>query len=89
MEAYKPSTLQDVIDRTRDLQDLVPKNRFSTKTNFPIKDKDKKPFQQEWPKKTWSDDNTRKDPRRKNCASLVRNHGFQVTGAQGKQRTTI
>ena len=51
VKAYKPSTLQDAINRTRYLQDSVPKNRFSVKTNFPIKDKDKKPFQKEWPKK--------------------------------------
>ena len=65
VKAYKPSTLHDAIDRTRDLQDSVPKNRFLTKMNFPIKDKDKKPFKQEWPKKTWLDDNMRKDLRRK------------------------
>ena len=52
VKAYKPSTLQDVINRTRDLQDSVPKNRFPIKTNFPIKDKEKNHFQQEWPKKT-------------------------------------
>ena len=44
VKAYKTSTLQDAISRTRDLQDSVPKSRFSVKTNFPIKDKDKKPF---------------------------------------------
>ena len=44
VKAWKPSTLQDAINRTEDLQDSVPKNRFSFKTNFPIKDKDKKPF---------------------------------------------
>ena len=65
MKAYKPSTLQDAISRSIDLQDSVLKNMFPPKTNFPVKDKDKKPFQQEWPKKTWLDDDTRKDLRRK------------------------
>ena len=60
VKAYKPSTLQDAISRARDLQDSVPKNRFPLKTNFPIKDKDKKHFQQEIQKKTWLDDETRK-----------------------------
>ena len=65
VKAYKPSTLQDAINRTRDLQDSVPKNRFLVKTNFTIKNKDKKPFQQEWPKKNWVHDDSRKELRRK------------------------
>ena len=52
VKAYKPSTLQDVISRSIDLQDSVPKNKFPLKTNFPVRDKDKKPFQQDIPKKT-------------------------------------
>ena len=80
VKAYKPSTLQDVINRARDLQDSVPKNRFPLKTNFPVKDKDRKPFQQEMPKKTWLDDDTRKDLRwKKLCFTCqepwVPNHG--------------
>ena len=65
MKAYKPSTLQDAISQARDLQYSVPKNRFPLKTNFPVRDKDKKPFQQDLPKKTWLDNDTRKDLRRK------------------------
>ena len=45
VKAYKPLTLQDAISRARDLQDSVPKNKFPLKTNFPVRDKDKKPFQ--------------------------------------------
>ena len=45
VKSYKPSTLQDAINRARDLQDSVPKNRFPLKTNFSVRDKDKKPFQ--------------------------------------------
>ena len=44
VKAYKPPTLQDAISKARDLQDLVPNNRFLLKTNFPVRDKDKKPF---------------------------------------------
>ena len=40
VKAYKPSTLLDAINRARDLQDSVLKNRFPLKTNFPVKDKD-------------------------------------------------
>ena len=63
VKAYKPPTLQDAISQARDLQDSVPKNKFPLKTNFPVRDKDKKPFQQEVPNKTWLDDDTRKDLR--------------------------
>ena len=45
VKTYKPLTLQDAISRARDLQDSVPKNRFPLKTNFPVRDKDRKPFQ--------------------------------------------
>ena len=65
VKAYKPPTLQDAISRARDLQDSVPKNRFPLKTNFSVRDKDKKPFQQDFSKNTWLDDDTRKDLRRK------------------------
>ena len=37
-----------------------PKNRFPPRTNFPIKDKGRKPFQKEW-----MDNDTRQDLRRK------------------------
>ena len=65
VKTYKPLTLQDAISRPRDLQDSIPKNSFPLKTNFPVRDKDKKPFQQDVPKKTWLDEDTRKDLRRK------------------------
>ena len=59
VKAYKPPTLQNAISRARDLQDSFLKNRFPPKTNFPVKYKDKKPFQQERTKKTWLDDDMR------------------------------
>ena len=37
---------------------------FPLKTNFLVKDKDKKPFQQDFPKKTWLDEDTIKSLRR-------------------------
>ena len=49
VKAYEPPTLQDAISRARDLQDSVPKNRFPLKTNFPVRDNDKKPFQRDIP----------------------------------------
>ena len=66
VKAYRPTTLADAINRTRDLHDAVPKNRFPPRTNFPIKDKERKPFQKEWPKKEWMDNDTRQELRRKN-----------------------
>ena len=57
--------LTDAINRTRDLEDLFLKNKFLPKPTFPNKDKEKKPFQQEWPKKNWMDDDTRNELRRK------------------------
>ena len=63
VKSYKPPTLQDAISRARDLKDSVPNNNFPLKTNFPVRDKDKKPFQQDFPKKTWLDEDIRKDLR--------------------------
>ena len=47
VKSYRPTTLADAISQTRDLQDAIPKNRFPPRNNFPIKDKEKKPFQKE------------------------------------------
>ena len=58
VKSYRPTTLAYSIRWTRDLQDVVPKNRFPPRTNFPIKDKERKPFQKEWPKKEWIDNDT-------------------------------
>ena len=65
VKAYKPSTLQDAINRARYLQYSISKNRFPLKTNFRVRDKDKKSFELDLSKKTWLDDDTRKDLRRK------------------------
>ena len=58
VKSYRPITLADAIIQTRELQDAVPKNRFPPRTNFPIKDKERKPFQKEWLKKEWMDNDT-------------------------------
>ena len=60
VKSYRPTTLADAISRTRGFQDAVPKNIFPPRTNFPIKDKERKPFQKEW-----MDNDTRQDLRRK------------------------
>ena len=92
VKAYKTLTLQDAISRARDLQDSIPKNKFPLKTNFLVRDKDRKPFQQDVPKKTWLDEDTKKDLRRKKlcftcqepwvpghrCAGKVKAHYIEV-----------
>ena len=79
MKSYKPLTLQDAISRARDLQDSVPKNKFPLKTNFPVRDKERKPFQQDVPKKTWLDEDTRKDLRRKKLCFTCQDSGTMGT----------
>ena len=65
VKSYRLTTLADAINGTRDLQDAVPKNRFPPRTNFPIKDKERKPFKKDWPKKEWMGNDTRQNLRRK------------------------
>jgi hypothetical protein len=48
VKAYKPTTLQDAVSHTRDMQDVVPKRRFPLKPTFPQKIKETKPFQRDW-----------------------------------------
>jgi hypothetical protein len=61
VKAYRPHTLQDAIQRTRDLADSVPK----TKPFIPHKDKDQKNPQREWKGKPKLDDDTRRELMRK------------------------
>ena len=63
--AYQPATLQDAINRARDMQDAVPKNRFLPKFYIPQKGKEIKQQQQEPFGKGKLDDETRKDLRRR------------------------
>jgi hypothetical protein len=44
VKAFKPETLQDAIIRTRDMEDVVLKNKPFSKPFIPQKNKDKKPF---------------------------------------------
>ena len=85
VKSYRPTTLADAIRRTRDLQDAVPKIRLPPKTNSPIEDEERKPVQKEWPKKEWIPDRTLEE---KSYVSLARNHGYQVTDVQGRERLT-
>ena len=57
---YRPTTLENAIRWTKDLQDAVPKVRLPPKTNSPIEDEERKPVQKEW-----MDNDTQQDLRRK------------------------
>ena len=65
VRAYQPTTLQDAINRARDMQDAVPKNRFLPKFYIPQKGKEVKKEQWEPFGKGKLDDETRKDLRRR------------------------
>jgi hypothetical protein len=43
VKAYKPTTLQDVVGRARDLQESVPKTKFTPRPDFPTKFDDRTP----------------------------------------------
>jgi hypothetical protein len=97
VKAYKPTTLQDAIGRTRDLQEAVPKNRFPARPIIPLRDKDKKPFQREWPRREKMDEDTRRELRRKKlcftcqepwvpghrCAGKAKAHYIEVYSDSG------
>ena len=53
------------INKTRDLQDVAFKNKFTPKPCFPQKGNEAKPFQKEWTRKLKMDAETWKDPRKK------------------------
>ena len=59
IKSYRPTTLAYAIRWARYLQDVVPKIRLPSKTNFPIEDEERKLVQKESPKKEWMDNNTR------------------------------
>jgi hypothetical protein len=73
VKAYKPTTLQDAVNRARDLQDSVPKPKFTPRPNFPTKFNDRGPPQRDGtgqPQRDWTgrnrmDDATRQDLRRR------------------------
>ncbi len=43
VKAYQPATLQDAISRTKDLQESMPKPRFTLKPNLPTRFNDRRP----------------------------------------------
>jgi hypothetical protein len=81
VKAYKPTSLQDAVSRARDLQESVPKPKFTPRPNFPTKFDDRTPpqrdgtgqQQRDWagqPQRDWTgrnrmDDATRQDLRRR------------------------
>ena len=65
MKAYRPTTLQDSILLTRDLENSVPKTKTFSKPFFPQRDRDRNPFQKEWKGKEKLDDETRQELMRK------------------------
>jgi hypothetical protein len=58
VKAYWPHTLHDVIQRTKDLVDSVPKSKPFTKPFVPHRDQDQKNPQREWKGKPELDDDT-------------------------------
>jgi hypothetical protein len=65
VKAYCPHSLQDVVRRTRDLADSVPKTKPFTKPFVPQRDKDQKNPPREWKGKPKLDDDTRRELMRK------------------------
>jgi hypothetical protein len=65
VKAYKPTTLQDAVNKDRDMQDVIPKSKFPPKPYFPQKNKETKPFQ-DWDEKIKLDEETKKELRKKN-----------------------
>ena len=68
VKSTKPTTLQDAIERARDLQDALPKEKatFQHKPSFPSKGKDEKAsFSKESQNKNPLDDDFRRDLRRR------------------------
>jgi hypothetical protein len=65
VKAYRAHSLQDVVQCTRDLVDLVPKTKPFTKPFVPQRDKDQKNPPREWKGKPKLDDDTRRELMRK------------------------
>jgi hypothetical protein len=65
VKAYRPHSLQDVVRRTRDLADSVPKTKPFTKPFVLQRDKDHKNPPREWKGKPKLDDDTRRELMRK------------------------
>ena len=65
MKSYKPITLQDVIRKARDMQDSIPKTKFSPKLFVPTKEKEVKPPQRDWVGRNKMDHATRQELRKK------------------------
>jgi hypothetical protein len=67
VKAYKPTTLQDAVSRARDLQESVPKPKFTSRPNFPTKFNDRGPPQRDstgQPQRDWTGRNRMDDATR-------------------------
>jgi hypothetical protein len=87
VKAYKPTTLQDAVSRTRDMQDVVPKSKFPLKPTFPQKSKETKPFQRDWAGKPKLDEETRKELRRKKLCFSCQESWVPGHKCVGKDKT--
>jgi hypothetical protein len=87
VKAYKPTTLQDAVSRTRDMQDVVPKSRFPPKPTFPQKSKETKPFLRDWAGNPKLDEETRKELRRKKLCFSCQESWVPGHKCAGKDKT--
>ena len=58
VKAYKPTSLQDAVNRARDMQDAIPKSWFPPKPTFTPKTKETRPPQRDWVNKPRLDEET-------------------------------
>jgi hypothetical protein len=87
VKSYKPTTLQDAVGCTRDMQDVVPKRRFPLKPTFPQKRKGTKPFQRDLAGKPKMDEETRRDLRRKKLFFIYQESWVPGHKCVGKDKT--
>ena len=88
VKSYRPTTLADAIRQTRDLQDTVPKVRIPPKTIPLLKMKRGNPSKKNGPRKNGWTMIPERTLEEKSYVSLARNHGYQVTDVQGRERLT-
>ena len=49
VKSYRPTTLQEVVSRTRDLQDEIPRTKYPLRPSMPLKFKNKRPMVRKFP----------------------------------------
>ena len=65
VKAFNPTTLQEAIKKTQDLGNATVKTKVPSKPFIPPRDKEKKPFQHDGPKRDILDEETQSELRRK------------------------